>query len=360
MRVPQYAKRTLAALALTALAACGGGDSNAPDNPFDAQGTTADVQALDASFESEAGAGFAAASGAIADVLEFSPPAARAVRAMPTKALLAGKKGAGEYAATVAKAYRNSNGNTAAFSMAAAIPTQYLGVTFVYNPDSGVYEASELTGAPSDGVRFVVYAINPINGQIITPVVEVGHADIVVTETASSATVRIELVSGGVTFLDYSVAAIAAANGGTVAVSGYVTNGDDRVNFDLDTGVEVDGEVMTLNADYSMVVPTRGGFRVDFEGEMNNDGSSNSSLQARGPHGTVTVTGAHSGNSGTFEVEVNGDPFATIDYTTGQEPEIVGADGEPLTEAELNALAAIFAVFIQGFDIVEDLLDPLA
>jgi hypothetical protein len=359
MRVPQYATRTLAAVALTVLAACGGGDSNAPDAPFDPDGTATDIQALDASFESEATAGFAAASGAIADVLEFAPPAATAVRAMPTKALITGRKrGADHYAAKVAKSFRKRNGTIAAFSTAAAIPAQHLGVTFVYNEETGLYEASELPGAPENGVRFVVYAINPISGQIIEPAIEVGHADIVVTETASSATVRIELVSGDVTFLDYSVAAIPAADGGTIAVSGFVTNGDDRVNFDLDTRVELEDEEMSLTADYSLVVPTRGGFRIDFEG-VRSSGTTTSTLQARGPHGTVTITGSHSGDSGTFEVEVNGEAFATITYTTGEAPEIVGADGEPLTEQETEALAMAFAIFIQGFDIVEDLLDPL-
>ncbi|HWB40381.1 MAG TPA: hypothetical protein VG500_03930 [Gemmatimonadales bacterium] len=355
MRVPQYAKLSLAALALIALAACGG-DSTAPDAPFDPDGTSTDIAAMQSSFESPATEGFGAAANSIAEVLSFSPAAA-AVRAVPTRALVArGKPGASHYAETVAKAYRRAGGNTAAFSTAAAIPAEYLGVTFVYNADTDQYEASELAGAPGDGVRFLVYAVNPISGAIIEPVIEVGYADIVVTESANAASVRIELVSEGVTYLDYTVGVTGGTNSVTVSVTGFVSNGDDRVNFDLDTHLDL--EATTITADYSLVVPTRGGFRLDFEGEMTS-GSSQSTLEARGPHGTVTITGNHAATSGTFEVEVNGEPFATIEYTTGQAPVITGADGNALTEQELEALAAVFAVFIEGFDFVEDLVDPL-
>jgi hypothetical protein len=354
MHVPHYAKRTLAALALSALMVGCGGDSTAPDAPFDPAGTSSDIASMESSFESPATAGFVAASASISAVLGGSP-AAFAVKAMPTKSLIAGSKaGAGHYATTVAKAYRGPSGSNGAAFATAEIPAEYLGVTFTYNAQTDQYEASDLTGAPANGVRFMVYAVNPISGAIIEPVVEVGYADIVVTETATAATVRIELVSGGVTYLDYTVGVTGSTNAATVAVSGFVSNGDDRVNFDLDTHLTSSA----LTADYILIVPTRNGFRLDFEGTIT-ETSSNSSLQARGAHGTVTITGNHSGTSGTFEVEVNGDLFATIDYTQGQEPVITGADGQPLTEQELEALRNVFEVFIEGFDFVEDLLDPL-
>jgi hypothetical protein len=126
------------------------------------------------------------------------------------------------------------------------------------------------------------------------------------------------------------------------------------VNFDLDTHLTS----TALTADYVLIVPTRNGFRMDFEGTIT-ETSSNSRLEARGAHGTVVVTGEHAGTSGTFEVTVNGDLFATIEYTQGQEPVITGADGQPLTEQELEALGNVFEVFIEGFDFVEDLVDPL-
>jgi hypothetical protein len=309
---------------------------------------------MQASFDSPAMAGYVAASGAISGTLGASAAAA-AVRAVPTKALIAGgKPAAGHYAATVAKAYVRPSGGIRPSLSTAAIPAEYLGVTFTYNADTDQYEPSDLTGAPENGVRFMVYAVNPISGVPIEPLVEVGYADIVTTETASSATVRVELVSAGVTFLDYAVGVTGSATELTVTVSGFVSNGDDQVNFDLDNHLTS----TSVGVDYNLTVPTRGGFRIDFEGDAT-EGTVTSALEARGPHGTVTISGTQTSTSGTFEVQVNGELFATITTSESQPPVITGADGEPLSEAELEALQAVYAVFLEGFDFFEDLLDPL-
>jgi hypothetical protein len=309
---------------------------------------------MQASFDSPAMAGYVAASGAISGTLGTSAAAA-AVRAVPTKALIAGgKPAAGHYAATVAKAYVRPSGGIRPSLSTAAIPAEYLGVTFTYNADTDQYEPSDLTGAAENGVRFMVYAVNPISGVPIEPLVEVGYADIVTTETASSATVRVELVSAGVTFLDYAVGVTGSATELTVTVSGFVSNGDDQVNFDLDNHLTS----TSVGVDYNLTVPTRGGFRIDFEGAAT-EGTVTSTLEARGPHGTVTISGTQTSTSGTFEVQVNGELFATITTSESEPPVITGADGEPLSEAELEALAAVYAVFLEGFDFFEDLLDPL-
>ena len=42
-------------------------------------------------------------------------------------------------------------------------------------------------------------------------------------------------MSGDVTYLDYTVASQRSHDAATITVSGFVSNGEDRVNFDLDT-----------------------------------------------------------------------------------------------------------------------------
>jgi hypothetical protein len=121
---------------------------------------------------------------------------------------------------------------------------------------------------------------------------------------------------------------------------------------------DVEDNIFTF--DYSLSVPTRGNFRMDLEETWNaNTSTVNSSLELRGPHGTVTIVGNWADNAGTYNVEVNGEPFATITVTQGADPVITGADGEPLNEEELHALQEIYLVFLGGFDFFEDLLDPL-
>ncbi len=351
MRVPHYAMRSLAALALIGLATgCGGGDSTAPDAPFDPTGTTSDLGALEASFDSEAMASFHGAAPAISAALGESE-AAVAVRAAPSRIIATDKAGARKYAGALARAFAPGMRPVAP---RAAILEEHLGVTFTRDPETLEYGPSALSGAPSNGVRFVVYAVNPISGQPVTPLAEVGYADVVVTEGASSGSVSIELVSGNVTYLDYTVAAAMSQNAFSFGVTGFVSNGQDRVNFDLDTEI---GETR-IELDYTLTVPTRGNFRLDFDETITNT-TMTSSLELRGQHGTITVAGSRTPTSGSYEVEVNGDAFATISVSEGQQPVIAGADGEPLSEEEIEALQAVFLIFLGGFDFFEDLLDPI-
>jgi hypothetical protein len=357
MRVPQYAMRSLAVAALIGLmTGCGGNDSTAPDAPFDPAGTTSDIDAIEASYESDAMAGFQSAMPAISATLGESS-AAVALRAAPSKIMATGKSGAREYASSLARLYTVPTAGMRPVGSRAAILDEHLGKTFVRNAETLEYEVSERTGAPSNGVRFIVYTVNPISGQPVTPLQEVGYADVEVTQTTNSASIRIELVSGNVTYLDYTVGATASQTAATINVSGFVSNGEDRVNFDLDMHLNSEN---IITFDYTLSVPTRGNFRMDLEEEWNmNTSAVASSLELRGPHGTVTIVGNWADNAGSYEVEVNGDPFATITVTQGAEPVITGADGEPLSEEELHALQEIYLVFLGGFDFFEDLLDPI-
>ena len=356
MRVPQYAMRSLAVLALIGLmTGCGGNDSTAPDAPFDPAGTSSDIDAIEASYESDAMYGFQSALPAITTTLGQSA-AAVALRAAPSKIMATGKSGAREYASTLARLYTVPTAGMRPVGSRAAILEEHLGVTFVRHPETLVYEASDRTGAPSNGVRFIVYTVNPISGQPVAPLQEVGYADVEVTQSTSSASIRIELVSGNVTYLDYTVGATVSQTAATINVLGFVSNGEDRVNFDLDIHVNSDN-IFTF--DYALSVPTRGNFRMDFE-ESWTETTVTSSLELRGPHGTVTIEGSQTEAGGSYAVVVNGEAFATVTVPDVGEPVITGADGEPLTQEELNALQEIFVVFYGGFDFIEHLFDPLA
>ena len=361
MRVLQSASRSVAAVVLFALAGCSG-DSTAPDAPFDPAGTSSDIAAIEQSFDAPAMEAYAAASVQISAAVGGS--AAAAVRAVPTAAIgSAGKGGALRYADSHARQH-STTGLRPSLSTA-AIPAEYLGTTFVYDVETDAYVASDLSGAPSGGVRFLLYAVNSVTGSPIEPLVEIGYADITASETSTSSSVRAIVVSGDVTYLDYTVGASAGASSASLLVSGFATNGDDRVNFNLQTtlsGSEVDG--YNLAFDYLLVVPTRGGFRLEIASEISGIFTETTTttvdLTARGDHGTVTIEGSQAADgTGSYEVQVNGDLFATITVTGDAAPVIVGANGQPLTEAEQAMMLAIWHMFAEGFDFFEDLTDPL-
>lgn len=367
MRVLHYAIRTVAPVALVALAAgCGGGDPTAPDAPFDPAGTSSDISAVSESFDSPALTAYSSVSGEISAVVGGS--LAAAVRSAPTASLFSGgKSGALRFARTLSQGYTSNGGLRPSFSAvaAASIPAEYLGVTFVWDVETDQYVASEEGGAPANGVRFDLYAINPVTQLPIEPLVPIGYADITSSETSTSSTVRVIVVSSDVTYLDYAVTATGTMSSAVVGISGYATNGTDRVDFDLDTRLtssEVAG--IGLQLDYEMVVPSRGGFLLDLEaviaGLDTETPSTTLDLLARGDHGTVSIEGSQTDANGSFDVRVNGDLFATITMDGTGTSEITGAGGQPLTADEQDALESVFGLFANGFDWFEDLTDPIA
>src|SRR2546425_7284057 len=69
----------------------------------------------------------------------------------------------------------------AAFSDAnptALFPSTVLGKTFIYYTGTGRYGVSDRTGAPSNGVRFILYSVNPATRTIVTPLQEIGSVDL--------------------------------------------------------------------------------------------------------------------------------------------------------------------------------------
>ena len=188
MRKPHFAT-ALVITTMLALSGCSG-DTTAPENqPFDPVGTKSDLGAIDASFQSSPMVSYTAVSGLIGGTLRGSGAAA-AVRAAPSAELFSGGSAAiARYAADIRRA---DLARPALLASASAIPEQYLGVTFIYDLASEAYVASEVPGAPEDGVRFVLYEGDSSTGVPNEPLVEVGHADITAaTSSAGSSAVRI-------------------------------------------------------------------------------------------------------------------------------------------------------------------------
>lgn len=215
MRVTHYARRSLAAAGLSlALAACG--KDNGPST-FDPQGTTTDMAVAQDAFGSQQAASFSAIGPDISVVLNGSPVVA-------SSAALALSRPSARSAAYARKLVSLlPRGGTAIQPTVAAIPSSVLGTTFVWDEINDVYVASSLTGAPANGVRFVLYAVDPVMFRPVEPVVEVGYADVIDQSTASTTDIRVKVVQANVTYLDYDVSATATASGGVVTISGFAS-----------------------------------------------------------------------------------------------------------------------------------------
>jgi len=232
-----------------------------------------------------------------------------------------------------------------------------LGKVLVYDPAQRRYVPSTRTGAPSNGVRFILYAQSSSGDPI--PTQEIGHADLTDEgrNLPSRAEVRLLVVIGTVTRLSYTFALGVAEGPPNFSVQGFIVDGDDRLNFTIRASSSVlAGGAATVDA--TLAAP-RQGFEVHALLTATPDEASN---------GTIDLTLS----SGTDEVKVdaatvNGrlDATFTVNGTllaraTGSpsDPDIRGEGGRPLTEAEVRALHRIVDVADAVFKLVGELVEP--
>ena len=351
MRVTHYARRSLAAAGL-ALALAGCKNDGASPSAFDPQGTAADMAAAQDAFASGPTASFAAVGPDISLALGGSPLVASSAALAISRPSKASERYARQIAALV------SGGGSGIQASVAGIPVEVAGKTFVWDESTDTYVVSDVSGAPSNGVRFLLYAVDPLTYRPVEPVVETGYVDVIDQSTSALANVRIKVVEGDVTYLDYQVVESATASSGLVTISGFAFNGTTRANFTLKNTVTSNAGGIVLVLDYSLDVPSRN-LSIDWTASFADISEGVTlDLTVSGPNGNVRVVGTSNADGGTFTVKVNGDTFATITFAASTLT-IVGATGEPLTADEQEALEAVFDSYEGSLNAFSDLLMPV-
>lgn len=331
------------------LAACGGDD----DAPFNAQGTSEDVRVMAAAFDAPAVRSFAAMGDDIDN--SFALPLVRHSSGLIESAVKGPRlMTAG---ASIARSVRALAGPRGGVPLA-VIPEEFLGDTYEYDPVDARYELSERAGAPANGVRFILYTVNPVTDEPATPLAEIGYADVLDESTATTDAIRLVVVSGDVTYLNYGVAASAGETEARATINGFVTNGSTQVNFDLDhVASNTEGGDLTL--DYELDVPSRD-VSLDYLIQLTNAlANANVDLSLAGPHGSVGITGSAASGNGRLVARTNGSDFAYMNFVDGELDTVTKPDGSALTEQEQGVLVGIWALVLQGFDVFEDLVDPI-
>ena len=354
MRVTHYARCSLAAAVLAlALAACG--KDNGPST-FDPQGTSADMAAAQGAFASQQTSSFAAVGAEISTVLNGSPVVASSAALALSRPSASSVRYARQLTGLLARPGRGIQASVA------AIPSGVLGTTFVWDETNDVYLASSLTGAPASGVRFLLYAIDPVTFRPVEPVVEVGYVDVIDQSTATLTDIRVKVVSGNVVYLDYDVAVTSSASSGVVTISGFASNGSTQANFDLTNTITQNAVGLVLSLDYHLDVPSRDlslNWTATFANISDTQVAVTLDLGISGPNGDVRLVGTYGASGGTFTVKVNGDPFATVTLE-GSTPVITGPDGEPLTPDEEQTLETILDYYDQSLNAFTELLVPVS
>ncbi len=294
---------------------------------------------------------------------EFAPPAATSAVA-PIQALAAATHEApSSFHERAARAAQEMALNLSTSAQAELIPQEYWGTTFVYVPGQGYQVDGQRTDAPEMGMRFVLYAVDPVTDQVVEPLVETGSVDFIDESTESSVAVRLVVMSSDVTYLNYSVTASGVFNAPVFTIEGFATDGVERVDFVLTnaiivtfagTRIDIDYTIDVANHDVRIAVSAsldanEGGGSLAVDGTITHEG------QSVRVQGDVSLDGS---DSAQLQVTANGSLFATV--TIGPSSiSAIGADGQPLSQAEVDALEEIFDVLGDAFDAFESLLDPV-
>jgi hypothetical protein len=331
------------ALALL-LTACGGDGGTGPGptklaNPL---ATVASLQGLDASFTSPVFQSFERLP-----PIPLIPPVA-----LQTVLRAAGRALAGQAAMSSTESHLQAAALRAALvpasgtAAAVIIPIHLRGKTYEWNgtafPPS--YQPTERTGAPANGVRFILYALA---GGVPITTQEVGYADLKDESTFDADKLHIVVVgsSPAVPYVDYTITLTGTATSGTVTAVGYLTDGTKRLDFNASvtetaTGVSVDIR-FDVNADdhhvrlkLAMTAPTQNTLHLTVDLNLN--------LGAE----VVTLIGSETLDSnpltptGAYTVRVNGGIYATVAIGAG-EPRYTAGPGLALTADDHAALNAI-------------------
>jgi hypothetical protein len=364
MHVLQFAKRSVVTVAVVSLALVGCGGDSSPDAPFNPVGTSADLEAMNTTFASPTFASFSTFSLMFDAALGGSPIISSSVAALDVR----GKDAQGIRAAAARTAQRlaamlkqESAGGASLQSgrvAFASLPVGVAGKTFVYDPVTAAYVASDLTGAPSNGVRFILYAVDPVSYAPVEPLVETGYVDVIDLSGGTTQAARVLVVSGGTTYVDYTVTVSTGITSGKVTVNGMVTDGTTQANITLRSTVTF---TAGLTLTYSLDLPQRD-VSIDLSVGVSDVGQPDSpvtvSLTMQGPNGTIAMSGQFTGTSGTLNIRVSGHAFATI-TTDGITTTITRVDGTPLADDEYQALQGIFQLQSSAFVSFDEMLTPV-
>jgi len=338
----------LGLVAAAGLAACSN-DSNSPDNVnpavmADGMGAITSEFANNAAFQSlKSMSGF------------FQLTAASAALRATLPMDISTRSAAANFG-TVAKSRRDAMrlyASLAPSSPAVLFPSNVLGKTYAWDVNQDRYIQSTQSGAPANGVRFLLYVAND-SGPVL-PLQQLGYVDLTDESSPQADILGVLLRLGGTNVADYTISAEYPTQSSLIlTASGRLTN-PNNTSSHVDFTLEQNVSLTSLGVDYH--VQGSNGFTIDFQLTFTQSGANVNFAISNGGNtlslsGTLTF-GATS-DTVNFQIKYNGTVVATV-TGNGDNPTITGSGGRQLSEAEIANLVAIW----QGAGEVLDALDAV-
>jgi hypothetical protein len=216
------------AVCATALAGCGGDPVSAPPATLsDPPGLTNDVQSFDTPFQASVFASFAAVGGSS----QLSARTTSFLASMaPTRPALTLRATGTRKQAFAIQALRPSF-STAPTGPGSLIPDTLWGRVYVWDNTSAQYVEGTATGGPTNGVRFILYALNPLTNTPAEPLNPIGYTDLSDESSTTQYKLGVLVADASTTYADYAITATASTSSFTAAAVGFVTDGTHRLDF---------------------------------------------------------------------------------------------------------------------------------
>lgn len=217
MQMSRFTRMTAGAVVVFA-AACNS-DSTGPATLTNPQATIAAVAALDSAFHAPALASFGALSGSIGSTaaLVTAGTIVQSTAPRPITGMSAEAAAVRRLSGLRALALANPQGPV--------IPDSLYGAVFTYDTASQAYVHSG-SGGPANGVRFILYAINPLTGGVSLPLSAVGQTDLL--DESAGLTAKLHIIvsgdAGSPTYIDYTAALTFGASSVNASLTGSLTN----------------------------------------------------------------------------------------------------------------------------------------
>ncbi len=339
-----------------ALAACDTGTGPELAATFDAEAALDDYRSMDAVLASDTWTGFKGLGARMAFERLGQSPALAVGLAGELRAIASAEDVRALRADLIARAAAAPVG-----AAAPVISSAHRGKTFVYDFAAGEYVVDpDRAGAPATGVRFIVYEHDRLTGKP-TSDVEIGHADLIDQGDGSAEDIalRLVVVVGGLTAIDYRTTVDDLGDGGRITVGGFLQDEHDRLDFDIAVEGSRQGGMEAVDIEFEMGIAARD-FRITgaVSGVDGDGGSGEIDVTVR--HGSESLRVAVSGTAESIDgaFYLHGDLFATVSGHP-DEPTFVSADGDPLTAPEVAVLLRMVGVLDDVFDLFGELIEPI-
>ena len=241
----------------------------------------------------------------------------------------------------------------------AVISETHRGVTFEYNPETEDYFAGERTGAPLNGVRFILYEMDELENPIVEN--EIGWVDLLDEgDEVEAIVLRLSATANSVNFLDYRVELSNPEPGaGALAIDGFLRNDEDQLDFDIDVMASQSQEEGEVDITFNASIDSRD-FQIALALDGVNDETGESAALSltvtHGPH-SIAVNGTVVEGVLDATIALNGEDWVTM---TGnpENPTFNSVSGEGLTAEELNMLGEVGSVAERVFEFFGELMEP--